>query len=132
MSTPQDSSLPTIINCVLLINLHVYLYFTVACPPDNRYPTDNRWTRVQLQFFPIVMIVLVGMNLSFRVLPPFLFCSATILIPCSAFLIPMFCHHSMFSYSHSLFCLSHTPSRKAHFHSHSPVQHACPQEDLNP
>ncbi|PWZ20645.1 hypothetical protein Zm00014a_006259 [Zea mays] len=28
----------------------------------------------------------------------------------------------MFSHSHSLFCLSHSPSRKAHCHPHSPVQ----------
>jgi hypothetical protein len=52
------------------------------------------------------------------VLPPFLLilmfchhsCSVILILPpFLLILIPMFCHHSMFSHSHSLLCLSHSP-----------------------
>jgi hypothetical protein len=40
------------------------------------------------------------------VLPPFPFLVLRFSFPCSV--IPMSCHHSIFSHSHSLFCLSHS------------------------
>jgi hypothetical protein len=35
---------------VLLINLHVDLYFTAPYPPDTQYPTGTRWARVRVHF----------------------------------------------------------------------------------